>query len=101
MALIDAKTPKVERFEVCIDVFFVKILVLTVIADMFLSSGLARKNKGKGGGVVHQEDHIAEEGGREEAVEAFKVDKPVGGGGGKGGKHVNCEAGPDVCDGGE
>ena len=50
LALMDTETPKVESLEVCIDFFFVKTLVLAVIADMFLSSGSAHKNKGKGGG---------------------------------------------------
>ena len=47
---MDTEAPKVESFEVCIDAFFVKTLVLTVIADMLLLSGSARENKGKGGG---------------------------------------------------
>ena len=41
---------KGKKFEVCIDVFFVETLVLTVIADMFLSSGSACENKGERGG---------------------------------------------------
>ena len=40
-----------------------------------------------------------EEGGREETVEAFKVDKPVSGKGGEGCKRINCEAISDVRDG--
>ncbi len=38
MALMDTKAPKVEDFEVCIDVFFVETLVLAVIADMFVGT---------------------------------------------------------------
>ena len=41
---------KSKKFEVCIDVFFVETLVLTVIADMFLLSGSAHKNKCERGG---------------------------------------------------
>ncbi len=47
---MDTEAPKVESFEVCIDAFFVKTLVLPVIADMFLSSGLTGENEGKRGG---------------------------------------------------
>jgi hypothetical protein len=48
LALMDVEAPKVESFDVCIDVFFAKTLILTVIADMFLSSGLACENQGEG-----------------------------------------------------
>ena len=44
---MDTEAPKVENFEVCIDVFFVETLVLTVIVDMFLLSDSACKNKGE------------------------------------------------------
>ena len=47
---MDTDAPKVESFEVYIDVFFVETLNLAVIADMFLSSGPARENEGKGEG---------------------------------------------------
>ena len=47
---MDTKAPKVENLEVCIDVFFVKTLVITVIVDMFLLSDSACKNKGERGG---------------------------------------------------
>ena len=46
----NTEAPKVENFEVCIDVFFIETLVLAVIADMFLSSGSACENKGERGG---------------------------------------------------
>ena len=73
-----------------VDVTLVKIHVPTVFADIFLPRCPGCKDQRKGGGGVRCEDHIAEEGGGEEAPEGFKVDKTaaVGGGSGEGGKIV-------------
>jgi hypothetical protein len=73
-----------------VDVTLVKIHVPTVFADIFLPRCPGCKDQRKGGGGVRCEDHIAEEGGGEEAPEGFKVNETaaVGGGSGEGGEIV-------------
>jgi hypothetical protein len=74
-----------------IDVCLVETFVHAMLIDVLLSSCPACKDKGEGGGQVCCEDRVAEEGGREEATESFKVDEAavVHKGDGEGGKSID------------
>jgi hypothetical protein len=87
----------------CVDVSFIKILILAMLADMLLSNHPDCKDQSKGGGRVCCEDCIANEGGGEEAPEGFEVDEAaaVGRGNGKGGKLIDRGAVVDVLNGGD
>ena len=81
-------------------VCFVKTLVLVVVTDVFLSSGASRDNEVEGGRGFFQKDSIAEEWGREEAVDTIEVGgSPSGAGGEESLEVARREAGLDVFDG--
>ena len=99
LSLVHAKAPKIEMVHVRVDVGLTKTFLLVVVADMDVSSGSARKNKRERGKRVRREDCIGEEGGRDEAVDTFKVDNSAGAGDGESSKRFCREAGLDVADG--
>jgi len=84
---------------VCVDVGLTKTFVLVVVTDMVVSSGSAREYERERGKRVRREDRIAEEGGRDEAVDTFKVDNSAGAGDGESSECFCREAGLDVADG--
>jgi hypothetical protein len=81
-----------------VNVGLTKTFVLVVVADMVVSSGLAREYERKRGKRVRREDCIAEEGGRDEAVDTFEVDNSAGAGDGESSERFCREAGLDVAD---
>jgi hypothetical protein len=83
-----------------INVGLTETLVLVVVVDMVVLSGSAREYKRERDKRVRREDCIAEEGGRDEAVDTFEVDNSVGTGDEESSKRVCREAGFDVADGG-
>jgi len=82
-----------------VDVSLTKTFVLVVVTDMVVSSGSAREYERERDKQVCREDRIAEEGGRDEAVDTFKVDNSTGAGDGESSECFCREAGLDVADG--
>ncbi len=78
LSLVDSQTPEGEKFDVGVDVLFVKILIFIVgVYELFLSCSV-REDDGKGGEGVRCKDRIAKERSREETPESFKVDDACG-----------------------
>ena len=63
---MDSNTPKIEQFNMGVDVAFVEILFPGMLVDVLLSSCPACDDEGKGGEGVCYKDCIAEERGGKE-----------------------------------
>ena len=99
LSLVNAKAPEIEKVHVRVNVDLVEIFVLVVVSDMLVLGGSAHEYECKWGKGIRQEDLIAEEKGRDEAVYAVEVDNSTGAGVGESSKRIVSEAGLDFADG--
>ncbi len=95
-----SQTPAGEKFDVGVDILFVKILIFVVGVYELFSSRSAREDEGKGGEGVRCKDPIVKERSREETPGSFEVDDACGVVHGEGRQVVNREASVDVLNGG-
>ena len=90
---MDTQAPQGEYLNVVVDIILIKILIVTVQADVLLAGIPAREDIGKGGNGILCEDGIAKGRGRDEGMKSFKVgNTPNRWGSGEGPELVDCGA---------